>query len=199
VTYTWKVVTAPAFDICGQTVDLGCNPESLPTCANYADFGDTSALGAVTAANECGPVTPDCSVEDIDDPDGCHHTRTLTFTANSGCGLTNTCTRTYNWTRVTAPAFDDCGQTVDLGCNPTSLPSCDTYASFPVSAPLGPVTASNECGSVAVTCCKNPGADESCDNSDHAGECTQMRTPRFTATSCGLTGACTRTFVWRQN
>src|SRR5213075_116708 len=179
-TFTWTVVTAPVFANCGQTIPLGCNPPLLPTCANVGTapgFG-----GVVTASNECGPVNVTCDAGTIT-ATGCNRTQIFTFTA-TGCGLTSTCTRTFTWTVVTAPAFANCGQTIPLGCNPAVLPTCATLSTTPFG---GAVTASNECGSVNVTCDAGTITTIGCAR-------TQIFT--FTATGCGLTSTCTRTFTW---
>src|SRR5262249_19908070 len=166
-TFTWKVVTAPQFDNCSDgNTDLGCNPPSVPGCDP-----------TVAAHNECGSVPVTCQSTESDDPDVCHHARTLVYTATDACsGLSSSCTRTYTWTRVTAPVFDNCTDgTSDLGCNPP-LPACDTT-----------ITAHNECGSVTGNCQQGQIASSSCNR-------TQAFT--YTATGCGLTSTCIRTFTW---
>src|SRR6185503_10877212 len=103
---------------------------------------------------------------------GCQHSRTITYTATA-CGLTSTCERIYTWTESAAPVFDNCtGGSVDLGCNPATIPACD---------PL--VAAHNECGTVPV----------SCDIADSSAGCSHTRTITYTAVACGLTSTCERT------
>ena len=161
---------------CGQTIALGCNP-TLPTCATIgtAPFG-----GVVTASNECGPITVTCEAGQITG-NACNKQQIFTFTATA-CGQTTTCTRTFTWTVSTAPVMANCGQIVPLGQNPQILPTCATIQNFG-----GIVTASNECGPVEVTC--QPG------NIIENG-CSLSQVFTFTATACGQTTTCTRTFTW---
>src|SRR5205085_1385756 len=180
-TFTWTVVTAPAFANCGGTTALGCNPATLPTCAliqaGTAPFGP-----AVTAGNECGPVSVSCDAGTVT-TSGCNRSQIFTFTA-SACNLTSTCTKTFTWTVVTAPTFANCAQTPALGCNPQALPSC---AAFLTGAFGGMPTASNECGPLTVTCDAGTVSVAGCNRS-------QIFT--FTASACNLTSTCTRTFSW---
>src|SRR5205085_7492841 len=120
-TFTWTVVTAPTFGNCGQTIPLGCNPAALPTCATV---GTAAFGGLVTASNECGPLTVTCDAGTITSS-SCNRSQIFTYT-ESAYNLTSTCTRTFTWTVVTAPTFGNCGQTIPLGCNPASLPTCAT-------------------------------------------------------------------------
>src|SRR6185436_17017428 len=94
-TYTWSVRTSPTFNNCqdGNT-PLGCNPQEIPGC----DAG-------ITAHDECGLVEVHCDSSDA--VVGCHHTRTLIYTATN-CAGTSTCTRTLTWDVLSAPTFDDC-------------------------------------------------------------------------------------------
>jgi hypothetical protein len=167
--FTYTIATTPVMANCGGTYNLGCNPATLPTCANYAGIQNA---GAVTASNECGAVTVTCDAGQVTSQ-GCNRSQILTFTATS-CGLTSTCIRTYNWQVVTAPVFANCGGTYNLGCNPATLPSCANTATLQNA---GAVTASNECGAVTVTCDAGQVTSQGCNRS-------QILT--FTATSCGL-------------
>ncbi|QQS29974.1 MAG: hypothetical protein IPM47_03205 [Sphingobacteriales bacterium] len=91
--FNWQETTAPVFANCDNTFDLGCNPATLPSCANVqtTPFG-----GAITATNECGNVSGiTCSQGNIES-DGCNRSQTFTFTL-TGCGFTTTCTRTFTW------------------------------------------------------------------------------------------------------
>jgi len=174
-TFTWTVVTPPSFNgTCGnQVINLGCNPVTLPSC-------DPN----VTASNECGAITVNCNVGSITE-NGCNRSQQLTYVANaSGCGTFSTCTKIYNWQITTAPVFANCDNTIDLGCNPATLPSCTNAQTSPFG---GAVTASNECGSVSVSCAAGTVASNGCNRS-------QIFT--FTATACGFTSTCTRTFTW---
>src|SRR4051812_29698379 len=133
-----------------------------------------------TASNECGPVNVSCSAGTVT-ISGCNRSQIFTFTA-SACSLTSTCTRTFSWTVVTAPAFANCGQTPALFCNPQALPNCEAIAQGLFSSDL---TASNECGPVNVSCSAGTVTVSGCNRS-------QIFT--FTASACSLTSTCTRTF-----
>ncbi|MBW6490324.1 MAG: T9SS type A sorting domain-containing protein [Lentimicrobium sp.] len=163
VTYTWTVVTAPVIANLPLGGDLGCNPTTLPTCST-----------TVTASNECGPVEVSCTPGEIL-IDGCELSQTFTYTATA-CDLTDTKTVTYNWTVVTAPVIANLPLGGDLGCNPTSLPTCSTN-----------VTASNECGAVEVSCTPGTIVENGCNRS---------QTFTYTATACGLTDTETVTYTW---
>ena len=162
-TYTWTVVTAPVLAGVPANANLGCNPTSLPVCAT-----------TVTASNQCGPVTVSCTPGAITTT-GCTRTQIFTYTATA-CGLTASATTTYTWTVVTAPVLAGVPANANLGCNPTTLPVCATT-----------VTASNQCGSVAVSC--TPGAITTTG-------CTRTQIFTYTATACGLTASATTTYTW---
>ncbi|OWY24927.1 hypothetical protein C7N43_21670, partial [Sphingobacteriales bacterium UPWRP_1] len=175
-TFTWTVVTPPSFNgTCGNgVINLGCNPVNLPSC-------DPN----VTASNQCGPITVNCNVGAIT-VNGCNRSQTLTYAANaSGCGTFSTCTRIFNWQVTTAPVFANCDNTIDLGCNPATLPTCVNAQTTPFG---GAITASNECGNVSdITCSAGTVTNNGCNRS-------QVFT--FTITGCGFTTTCTRTFTW---
>src|SRR6185295_1000245 len=101
--------------------DIGCNP-THPSC----DAG-------VTASNDCGNVTVNCSAGSITSS-GCSRSQKFTYSAEA-CGHSASQCVTYNWTETTAPILAGLPAGGPLGCNPTP-PSCCTT-----------VTASNECGS----------------------------------------------------
>lgn len=166
----------PSFTNCGNTINLGCNPGSLPTCT---DIANGSFGGAVTASNSCGSVPVTCSAGSIT-INGCNRSQVFTFTATA-CGITSTCTRTYNWTSVTPPSFNGtCGNgVINLGCNPVTLPACDPN-----------VMATNECGPISVTC--NVGTITS-------NGCNRSQTLIYVANApgCGTFSTCTRIFNWQ--
>ncbi len=175
-TFTVTAPTAPVFANCNNTVNLGCNPATLPSCAAIAGGGFG---GAVTASNSCGSVTVSCTPGEIT-VNGCNRSQVFTFEATA-CGQTETCTRTYTWTQVTPPSFNGtCGNAVvNLGCNPVNLPSCDPN-----------ITASNECGPIAVTC--NVGTIQ-------VNGCNRQQTLTYVANAsgCGTFSTCIRIFNWQ--
>jgi hypothetical protein len=170
-TFTITGVTTPIFDNCEDgTTPLGCNP-TPPSC-------DAS----VTASNECGNVPVTCTPGTITNVGTCGRQQIFDYSATA-CGLTSHCSRTYTWTVSTAPVFANCNNTIPLGSNPPTLPTCANYANLPGGA----VIASNECGSVTVTCNAGTVTNSGCNRS-------QVFT--FTATACGFTSTCTRTYTW---
>ena len=106
---------------------------------------------------------------------GCNRSQVFTFTATA-CGITSTCTRTFNWTQVTPPSFNgSCSNgVINLGCNPVTLPACDPN-----------ITASNECGPISVTC--NVGIQ--------VNGCNRQQTLTYVANAvgCGAFSTCKNT------
>src|SRR5207302_1098173 len=129
---TWTAdTTAPSFTNCPASINLGCNPGTIPGCDS-----------AVGASDDCGVTNISCaSVDAI--PIGCIHYRTNTYTAIDGCGNSNTCAQVITWTKdSTPPAFTNCpAPTLLLGCNPASIPDCDPT-----------VGASDDCGVTNISC-----------------------------------------------
>ncbi len=166
VTYTWTVVTAPVLANLPTGSDLGCNP-TLPVCDEN-----------VTASNECGNVDVSCSAGNILE-DGCNRSQTFTYTATDECsGLSTSSEVTYTWNVVTAPVLANLPTGSNLGNNPT-LPVCDEN-----------VTASNECGSVDVSCSAGNILEDGCN-----------RSQTFTYTALdecsGLSASSEVTYTWQ--
>ncbi len=167
--------TPPTVSTCPTApIELGCNPNPTPTCANAitnVSFMDNCPCTLVTNCTDNGLVT-----------DNCRRTNSFTVTATDCQGNTSApCVVTYSWTVATAPVFlpgSGCGSTTPLGCNPASIPTCAT-----ATAP----SATNECGAVTVTCD---------DGTDSVTGCNHSRTLTFSATACGFTTTCTRTYTW---
>ena len=174
--HNWQVTTAPVFANCDNTYDLGCNPATIPTCANVqtAPFG-----GAVTASNECGNVGGITCSEGAVTSNGCDRSKVFTFSVTA-CGFTSTCTRTFTWKVESLPIFDNCTTgLIDLGCNPVALPTCDAS-----------VTATSECGPATVVCTAGMITSNGCN-----------RQQIFTYEATGVCGTntCTRTYVWQES
>jgi hypothetical protein len=147
--------------------DLGCNPD-LPACD-----------GNVSASNECGSVPVTCSAGSISQ-NGCNHSQTFTYTATDECsGLSTSADVTYTWQEVTAPVLANLPAGGNLGCNPTP-PSCDAN-----------VSASNECGSVDVTCSAGSISQNGCDRS-------QTFTYSATDACSGLSTSADVTYTWQE-
>ena len=180
VSYTWIVdLVAPVITAIGTPTDgvLGCNPDAATIDA---------ALGTASATDNCGPVTAVPSDGAVIS-DGCNRSQTRTWTSVDACGnQAIPVSRTATWTVATAPVFANCGQTIALGQNPQILPTCATIADGTVLFG-GTVTASNECGPVPVSC--EP-------STITVNGCSLSQVFTFTATACGLTTTCTRTFTW---
>jgi hypothetical protein len=168
---TWREgVTNPVLANCpALTLNLGCNPTSIPTCTNYN----------VTATDACGNATVNCS--QVDATNGCGRTRTLTYTATGACGLTSSCSQVISWTVDTqAPTLVGCpATTLSLGCNPTTIPTCNDYT----------VTATDNCG-----------ATVSCSSLDATNGCTRTRTLTYTAIDdCSNSISCSQVISWTED
>ena len=75
--------------------------------------------------------------------DGCHRSRTRTFTATDACGNTATASRTVTWTSDnTPPVITTGGTTNTLGCNPSA---------GDINGALGTATATDACGTPTVS------------------------------------------------
>ncbi len=77
--------TPPMFTNCPPSLNLGCNPVSIPDCDP-----------AVGATDNCSVATVTCAR--VDTTNGCAYTRTLTYTAIDSCGNSNTCVQVITWT-----------------------------------------------------------------------------------------------------
>ena len=133
------------------------------------------APGAATATDACGDPTITSALGEITS-NGCQRSQTRTYTATDGCGNSSTCQQVFTWTVVTTPVLAGVPAGGALGCNPTTLPSCDPN-----------VSASNECGTVEVTCTPGTIQENGCNR-------TQIFT--YSATACGLTSSATATYTW---
>jgi len=167
---TWTVdTTAPSFTKCDAGRDLGCNPATLPVC-------DTSS---VIATDDCG--TPNVSCSSVDGTNGCARSRTITYIASDACGNTSSCVQQYTWTvDHTAPTFTKCADDQDLGCNPASVPDCDTNA----------VIATDDCTTSTITC----------SSADTTNGCSRTRAITYVATdACGNSASCVQHITWTAN
>ena len=168
---TWTVdTTAPTMVNCpATTLDLGCNPASIPTCASYN----------VTATDDCGVTNVSCASVQV--TNGCIITRTLTWTAKDGCNNSASCSQVITWIAdKTLPVFGNCpAPTLNAGCNPV-LANIPTCASYNVTATDGCSTPSLSCASV-----------------DAANGCVHTRTLTYTAVDgCNNTNTCTQVITW---
>jgi hypothetical protein len=137
VTYTYKTDTEkPVITSCPEGGYLGCNPETLPDC--------DSVKAQVTASDACGTYTLHCKMSETQE--GCIYTRTFTIKAVDGCGnKSDPCIVRYTYkVDTTKPEITSCPEGGYLGCNPTTLPDCDSVKAQ--------VTASDNCGSYTLHC-----------------------------------------------
>ena len=157
--------TGPVFTNCPADTNLGCNPQTIPGC-------DPN----VGATDACSTVTIYCA--SVDALGGCLNYRTNTYTAVDSCNNTNTCTQVVTWTvDTTAPVFTNCPASINLGCNPATIPGCDPA-----------VGASDDCGVTNISCA----------SVDALGGCLNYRTNTYTAVdSCNNTNTCTQVITWR--
>jgi hypothetical protein len=168
---TWTVdTTQPVLSGCpAPTLDLGCNPSVIPTTNTYT----------VTASDDCGQAT--VYPKQVTVTNGCVITRTITYIAVDACNNSNTCSQVVTWRRDTSPpTFTKCPASINLGCNPQTIPDCDLSPSN--------VAATDNCGTPTVSCAKQ----------DQVNGCVHTRTLTYTATdACGNSRDCTQIITWR--
>jgi hypothetical protein len=153
------------------STNLGCNPASIPVC-------DTSTNNVIVT-DDCSS-TPTITCGSVDTTNGCGRTRTLTYTATGGCGNTATKTTVITWTVDTVPpVFTLCPTNMSLGCNPASIPDCDTSTNN--------VRATDNCGTPTITCAKV----------DTTNGCSRTRTITYTAKdACNNSNTCVQVITW---
>ena len=168
----------PVFQNCPQNpIDLGCNPENLPTpgavaegAGNVTDDGEIVDI-IVTA----GPITgPDCNKSQI-----------FTVTAIDDCGNQSNCLITYKWkVDLIKPRFPNHpGGDVNLGCNPASLPT----AAQAIAA-IGTIV--DNCGVANTTATPGP----------VTGSCIKKQVWTIEATDiCGNRADSTITYTWKSD
>src|SRR5207244_1078917 len=169
-TISWTVdTTTPTFTKCPANVNLGCNPTVILACY--------TSPNTVVSTDDCGVTNISCSK--LDSVSGCVHTRRLVYTATDGCGNKKTCTQTITWTVDTAPpSLVNCpASSLNLGCNPTSIPTCSSYN----------VNAVDGCGNPTI----------SCTSDTVTNGCVRRRTLTYTAKDpCGNTASCSQVITW---
>src|SRR5439155_443664 len=110
--WTWTEDTTPP-TISGVPAggNLGCNPGSVP--------GPDSGA---SASDGCSGATLSSSVSDT--ASGCHHTRTITYSAIDGCNNPAAQQQTvWTWTEdTTPPTISGVPAGGNLGCNQGSVP-----------------------------------------------------------------------------
>jgi IPT/TIG domain/Secretion system C-terminal sorting domain len=171
-TITWIVdITPPEF--IGNYVPitlLGCNP-------SFNVILDL--LGTATATDACS--TPTITTTDGPIILGCNSFMTRRFTAVDACGNTSSVMRMVFWTSDFNPptlVITSTGSS-GLGCNPSAND---------IVAALGTASASDDCGSPALTTTTGPVVINGCDRS-------QTRT--FAAIdACGNISTASRTITW---
>ena len=147
--------------------DLGCNPTTIP--------GDEQIV-----MGTCNGVSGQAEYSVENTSDGCSHTRVNTWTITCGDHVCEV-HQTLTWKEdTTAPVLHNVPTGGDRGCNPTSLPSCDTG-----------VTATDDCdGPVEVTC--TPGAITD------VGTCGKSQTFTYSAKdSCNNPVSQDVTYTWK--
>jgi hypothetical protein len=165
---TFTVPAAPSLQItsCPEGLDRGCNPQ-----------GSVPAPGTPTASGGCGTVNFTNSLGAVQ-TDGCLRSQTRTYTATDACNQTATCTQVFTWTvDTTPPAFTNCPQNADLGCNPQSIPGAEL------------VTATDGCSTPTVTVV---------DGNVNSNGCNRSMQRIYTATDgCGNTATCEQLISWK--
>jgi len=111
--------------VCNDTADTvgryyGTDGAFLDTFASAANDPSFLTFSPVTPSNQ----PPQITCAKVDEVDGCVHTRTITYTAVSVYGATNTCTQLVQWTTdTTPPVLVNYPIGGDVGCNPTNPPT----------------------------------------------------------------------------
>ncbi|MEJ5385715.1 MAG: HYR domain-containing protein, partial [Fimbriimonadales bacterium] len=127
-TVTWKIDTEPpVVNNVPDRVDLGCNPNELPSCdwliATY------NIVAKDNCVEEGNAPTLYCEAGPIEELSKCRYRQTFRFWAvdKSECGnRSQDYIATVTW-KIDAepPVVNNVPDRVDLGCNPNELPSCD--------------------------------------------------------------------------
>lgn len=124
----WVVdLDIPVFSNCSD-IDLGCNPDAIPT-------------PDATATDTCSGTT--ISVAIANAVVGCQHTETRIYTASDACGNLALCTQRVTWVEDSAPpAFEGC-------------PDVPVFV-FPGQPIVPPeITADDDCGIASLTAVTN--------------------------------------------
>ncbi|MFO1487826.1 MAG: LamG-like jellyroll fold domain-containing protein [Verrucomicrobiota bacterium] len=117
----------------------------------------------------------------LDTTNGCAHTRTITYTATSNYGATNTCVQVITWTAdTTPPVITNYPAGGDLGCNPTNLPT-----DVSMQALIGAV---DDCGTPTINV----------SHVDNGSPCGMNRTFTISASdACGnISGTINVNYTW---
>jgi len=175
-TITWTQDTTPPTMVnCpAPTLNLGCNPQTVPVCTSYAVGATDNCSASVTCSSS------------LTMSNGCQRIRILTYVGKDPCGNTNSCQQMITWTEdTTPPVFTVCPTNMNLGTNPppASIPDCDT-------SPAN-VAATDDCGvTPTITCAK-------VDTTNPTNTCLHTRTLTYTAKDgCGNTNVCTQVITW---
>ncbi len=167
VVYTYKIDRTPPTFKCPEGIYLGCNPDpaSIPTKESV------EAMVRQTATDNCGgPITVTVT-QRADTSVGCMKVRVFEVIVSDSCK--NDCTMclvSYSWKDdVVSPKINNCPTGTALGCNPQSIPTCDTV--------LANVTVTDNCDAVVKPTCTMV---------DREDGCTRIRTITINAIdSCG--------------
>src|SRR5207247_303661 len=96
--------------------------------------------------------------------------------ATDACGNFATCPQTIWAVDTTAPVFTNCPADTNLGCNPQTIPGCDSN-----------VGATDACSTVTIYCA----------SVDALGGCLNYRTNTYTAVdACNNTNFCAQVVTW---
>ncbi len=173
VNYTWREdTTPPELNNLPASGYQGCNPTTMPSCD-----------GAVTATDNCdGTLSVTCTPGSITSVGTCGKSQSFNYSAVDTCGNPVSQNVNYTWREdTTPPELQNVPAGGDLGCNPTTMPSCD-----------GAVTATDNCdGTVIVTCTPGPLS---------GGPCSRSRSFTYSAVdTCGNPVSQNVTYTWRED
>ena len=169
VTYTWKVdTTAAVISTTDTSGNLGCNP--------------TVTAPTFTGLDNCeGTITPVITGDGPTNTSGCAWSQTWNANYTDACGnVSDQESITYTWkVDTTDPVLPTLPTGGDLGCNPTTLPSCTEG-----------LTATDNCDTnVTVGCTAGTVGEDGCGRS---------QTFTYTATDdCGNDTSSGVTYTWK--
>jgi hypothetical protein len=169
-TFSVVDVTPPTVTATGNSLTLGCNPSTATI---------NGALGTASATDNCGTPTV-TSTDGAVVTNGCSRSQTRSWTATDRCGNTATTSRTATWTvDVTAPTLTATGNSLTLGCNPSTAT---------INGALGTASATDACGTPTIT---------STDGAVVTNGCARSQTRTWSAVDgCGNVATTARTATW---
>ncbi len=152
---------------------LVCAPDKTIECSEPLTFNAPTRTGICSN-------TPFSSITTVTNISGCTSIVTRTWQLVDSCNITSRCSQVITVRDTLKPTITSCPQGTNFGCNPTSLPTCDTVKAL--------IAASDNCH-VKQTNCAVADSDSGC-----------LHTRTFTIRAeddCGnLSDPCLVTYTW---